>query len=161
MSTLTASFDLPPDRSSVPVARRVVGEILRAWGAEDHREDAALLACELVANVADHVGGDDSFELSLELSDGWLRVAVADGSAIRPVIRRLREDDEGTGPRGRGLVLIEALSDRWGADEHRGGKRVWFELAPVHGDREVLAGLLAALNGEPGTEMTDTREVPR
>lgn len=159
MSTLTASFDLYPTTASVPVTRRLVGELLRVWGAEDHREDAALLTCELVANVADHVGGDDTFELALELSDGWLRVSVADGSADRPVVRRLRSGDvEG---RGRGLVLVESLADRWGVEEHHGGKRVWFELAPVHDDREELAGLLATLSGEAWEGKTDTREVPR
>ncbi|MDX2548980.1 hypothetical protein ACOT81_45450 [Streptomyces sp. WI04-05B] len=29
---------------------------------------------------------------------------------------------------GRGLVLIDSLSDRWGTDLHRWGKRVWGEL---------------------------------
>ncbi|MCX4980600.1 ATP-binding protein [Streptomyces sp. NBC_00572] len=31
--------------------------------------------------------------------------------------------DEG----GRGLVVVEAVTDRWGAEERAGGKTVWFE----------------------------------
>jgi hypothetical protein len=31
-------------------------------------------------------------------------------------------------PRGRGMRIISALADRWGADEYRDGKRVWVEL---------------------------------
>jgi hypothetical protein len=152
MSTVTARFELPPRTASVPVARRLVGELLRSWGAEDHGPDATLLVCELVANVADHVGGDAFFQLELEFSDGWLRVAVADGSAVRPVVRQLEE-----GPRGRGMVLVESLADRWGIEDHHGGKRVWFELAPVHDAREDLAGLLAGLTGEAWGR-TDQRE---
>ncbi|MFY4722853.1 hypothetical protein [Streptomyces sp. LaBMicrA B280] len=29
---------------------------------------------------------------------------------------------------GRGLVLIDALAERWGTDLHRRGKQVWAEL---------------------------------
>jgi hypothetical protein len=62
----------------------------------------------------------------LEHSDGWLRISVAGDSSVRPVVRAL---DSGN-PRGRGLQLVQEIADRWGADDHHGGKRVWFELAP-------------------------------
>ena len=126
MSTLTASFDLPPVAASVPVARHVVGELLRGWGAPHDREDAGLLVTELVANVVDHVDGEASFTVEVSLSGEWLRLAVVDGSAIRPIVRQL---DAGS-MRGRGLWMVEAIADRWGAEDHDGGKRVWFELAP-------------------------------
>jgi hypothetical protein len=76
--------------------------------------------------VVDHVGGEASLTLELESSDGWLRIAVADGSSVRPVVRELDKDN----PRGRGLRLVQALADRWGAEDHQGGKRIWLELAP-------------------------------
>ena len=126
MSTLTASFDLPLAAAGVPVARHVVGELLRGWGAPHDREDAGLLVTELVANVVDHVDGEASFTVELSLSGEWLRLAVVDGSAIRPIVRQL---DAGS-MRGRGLWMVEAIADRWGAEDHDGGKRVWFELAP-------------------------------
>ena len=81
---------------------------------------------ELVTNVVDHVGGEAVLTVEVTLSDGWLRVSVADGSAVRPVVREL---DSGN-PRGRGLRLVQALAAGWGADDHNGGKRVWFDLAP-------------------------------
>jgi hypothetical protein len=126
MSTLTANVDLQPVPASVPASRHVVVELMRAWGVPQDRDDAALLVTELVANVVDHVQGVASLTLELAVSDGWLRIAVVDGSAIRPVVRELESDH----PRGRGLLLVQAIADRWGAEDHRGGKRVWFELAP-------------------------------
>jgi anti-sigma regulatory factor (Ser/Thr protein kinase) len=145
MSTLTATVDLRPVPASVPVARHLVLDLLGAWRSPHDAGDAALLVTELVANVVDHVGGDETFALELDLSDGWLRIGVIDGSAVRPVAREL----EAGASRGRGLLLVESLADRWGVDDHHGGKRVWFELAPVHDAREDLAGLLAGLAGEP------------
>jgi anti-sigma regulatory factor (Ser/Thr protein kinase) len=125
MSTLTASVDLRPVARSIPTARHLVGALLSGWDAAHDPADVALLVTELVANVVDHVGGEASLRLELELSDGWLRIAVADGSAVRPVVREL---DSGS-PRGRGLRMVQAIADRWGAEEHRGGKRVWVELS--------------------------------
>jgi anti-sigma regulatory factor (Ser/Thr protein kinase) len=126
MSTRTASIDLPPVASSVPVARRLLLELLAAWDLPQDREDAALLVTELVANVVDHVGGEANLSLELTASEDWLRIAVADGSSVRPVVQELSTDR----PRGRGLRLVQAIADRWGSEDHAGGKRVWFELRP-------------------------------
>ena len=130
MSTLTASADLPPTARSVTAARHLVVDLLRAWSAPHDAQDAALLVTELVANVVDHVGGTEVFTLEVALAEDWLRIGVVDGSAVRPVIREM---DSGN-PRGRGMRLIAAIADRWGAEDHRGGKRVWFELRPLRPD---------------------------
>jgi anti-sigma regulatory factor (Ser/Thr protein kinase) len=126
MSTLSASFELPPTPSSVTTARHVVLELLRAWEAPHDLEDAALLVSELVSNVVDHVGGDASLTVELGFSGDWLRIAVTDGSAIPPVVQELALDR----PRGRGLRMLQILSARWGSDSLDDGKRVWFELRP-------------------------------
>jgi anti-sigma regulatory factor (Ser/Thr protein kinase) len=126
MSTLTASIDLPPAPASVPAARHLLLDVLRAWAVPQDHEDAALLVTELVANVIDHVEDESGFTLEVAFSDGWLRISVLDGSSVRPVVRELRHDQ----PRGRGLMLVKAIADRWGSEDHRGGKRVWFELRP-------------------------------
>jgi anti-sigma regulatory factor (Ser/Thr protein kinase) len=126
MALRSASIDLPSIPPSIPVARHLVLELLRAWGAAHDREDAALLVTELVTNVVDHVGGEANLTLELRLADAWLRIAVVDGSAIRPVVQELSHER----PRGRGLQMVESIADRWGADDHEGGKRVWFDLRP-------------------------------
>ncbi len=126
MSTLTARIDLPPVAGSVPAARHLLLVLLRAWDVPHDRDDAALLVTELVANVIDHAKEEASLGLEVAVSDGWLRISVSDGSSIRPVVRELSQER----PRGRGLLLVKAIADRWGSEEHRGGKRVWFELSP-------------------------------
>ncbi|WP_116451130.1 ATP-binding protein [Blastococcus litoris] len=126
MSSRNATIDLPPTAASVPASRHLVLELLRVWDAPHDREDAALLVTELVSNVVDHVGGEANLTLELEISDDWLRIAVVDGSSVRPVVRELSMER----PRGRGMRMVQAIADRWGADDHLGGKRVWFELRP-------------------------------
>jgi len=50
---------------------------------------------------------------------------VIDMDRKRPVLRAVSADDEG----GRGLRLVDELSDRWGVDPLPWGKRVWADLA--------------------------------
>jgi anti-sigma regulatory factor (Ser/Thr protein kinase) len=126
MSSRSASIDLPPTAGSVPAARHLMQELLRVWEVPHDREDAALLVTELVANVVDHVDGEADLTLELSVSADWLRIAVVDGSSIRPVVQELSHDR----PRGRGLRMVETIAHRWGADDHKGGKRVWFDLRP-------------------------------
>ena len=123
MPLLTATIDLPPVATSVPLARRLVRDVLRAWNAPHDLEDAELLVAEVVSNVVDHVGGE-VFTLELALRGATLEVGVVDGSSIRPIVRELSLERE----RGRGMQLVDRIADRWGADDHHGGKRVWFEL---------------------------------
>ena len=125
MSSYTASVDLPPVVASVPLARHVTLDLLRAWGSGHDLDDAALLVSELVANVVDHVQGEAVLTLELVLAEDWLRISVADGWSVRPVVRELEKDR----PRGRGLQLVEAIAVRWGSEDQHGGKRIWFDLA--------------------------------
>lgn len=127
MSTLSACIDLPAVPRSVVAARRWLRELLDGWDAPQDRGDAELVATELVANVVDHVGGDDALTLEVTLTGEWLRIAVIDGSALRPVVRELSQ----VRPRGRGLQMVAAIATRWGVDDHRGGKRVWLDLVPA------------------------------
>jgi anti-sigma regulatory factor (Ser/Thr protein kinase) len=139
VSSLSASIDLPPVPGSVPMARRLVQHVLRTWDAPQDPDDAALLVTELVANVVDHAGGD-VLTLELTLAEAWLRVGVVDGSAIRPVLREMSHEQE----RGRGMRLVAEIAERWGAEDHNGGKRVWFDLAAA----AAGAGLPARSGGE-------------
>lgn len=124
ISDHSASISLPPRTRSVPAARRLVAELLGAWAAEQHRDDAGLLVSELVTNVVRHVGGAASLLLEVRLTGALLRIAVVDSSPAPPVTR-----PQGSGsPGGHGLWLVDTLADRWGSEDHAAGKQVWFEL---------------------------------
>jgi hypothetical protein len=121
--TLHAALDLPPAIRSVPAARRLVAQLLTAWAADAFSADAMLLVSELVTNVVRHVSGPEALRVEVALSEPGLRVAVVDSSPVPPVPRP-------PGPRGgHGILLVDALADRWGSELHGTGKRVWFELA--------------------------------
>lgn len=119
---LRAGIDLPATARSVPVARRVVRQLLTGWSAEAFSDDALLLLSELVGNVVRHVADRAPLRVELALTGPVLHVAVLDGSAAPPVPRAA------TAHGGHGLQLVAALSDRWGSHERVEGKRVWFEL---------------------------------
>ncbi|MDX3855388.1 ATP-binding protein [Streptomyces sp. AK02-01A] len=62
-----------------------------------------------------------------------VRIEVDDASSGRPQQREPGADDCD----GRGLLLVDALSDRWGVSARPGiGKRVWSELTGTRAERE-------------------------
>ncbi len=66
-----------------------------------------------------------------------LRVEVTDSSDALPMQR----DYAPSAPTGRGLMIVDALADRWGVDTDESGKTVWFELvADPSGDGARRAG---------------------
>jgi anti-sigma regulatory factor (Ser/Thr protein kinase) len=118
-----ASTFLTPHPSSVGAARRFVVDRLAAWGKDRACETTALLTSEVVTNAIKHVGCPVQLRLSVE---DVVRVEVADTSPMPPRLRPAPPEAEG----GRGLHLVDALSDDWGAEPLAGGrKRVWFEIA--------------------------------
>ena len=110
----------------MPAARHLLLELLRAWDVPHDREDAALLVTELVANVVDHVGGEANLTLELSLSEDGCGSRSPTAPRCGPWSRSSRT----SGPAAAGLRMVQAIADRWGAEDHHGGKRVWFELGP-------------------------------
>ncbi|MCX4767065.1 SpoIIE family protein phosphatase [Streptomyces sp. NBC_01275] len=106
-------------------ARRFTRRTLRTWGVPADAMDAALLVVsELVTNALVHTDG--RVRLDLTLIDHRLRVAVTDASPRTPV-KPTNPGWEATG--GRGILLVEAMSDAWGSLPVSGGKQVWSELS--------------------------------
>ncbi|MFF8604925.1 ATP-binding protein [Streptomyces sp. NPDC015346] len=102
--------------------RRILRMFLVRWGMDRLIDPAQLALTELVANVVRHVPGRRCTVLILREPFG-LRVEVADGVPGTVVAKAGGPLEEG----GRGLVLVEAVTDRWGVAEAAGGKTVWFE----------------------------------
>lgn len=126
MAQLRASIDVPASVQGPAAARRVVAALLLVWELPDLCDDAELVVSELVTNAYRHAPGTASFELELVRQEAGVRIALADGNAIRPVVAELKADHQ---PSGRGMAIVARLAARWGAeDHHAGGKRVWVDL---------------------------------
>lgn len=113
---------LPSQPSSASTARQIVGVACRSWHLEGLVDDLALVATELVANAIRHAGTDMILRL-IRIEDG-VRLEVRDGST-RPLRPRPPTSTE---ENGRGLILVDALSHRYGVEAEPQGKRVWAEL---------------------------------
>jgi anti-sigma regulatory factor (Ser/Thr protein kinase) len=110
------------DPSAASEARHAVARSLDACGFTSIREDASIVVSELVANAARYGGGGS---LRVTSRAGTLRVEVRDRRrAHLPIVRHPDSDD----PTGRGLLLVDALSARWGVEIADDGKVVWAEL---------------------------------
>jgi len=119
-----ASVLVPPHAGAVRGARRWVREQLESWGLGEKVTAAAVMGVsELVTNVVLHAGTPAM--VSLEL-DGRLLVTVDDtGERGAPH----RQTGEGVAvSRGRGLALVEAISDSMGHERGVNGSTVWFEI---------------------------------
>ncbi len=107
------------------LARLLAAEQLRVWGLP--LDPARQIVAELAANAATHgrVPGRD-FGLLLYVVGDTLRIEVTDTRGDRlPHTPPLAPDAES----GRGLVLVEALADKWGvAPGLSPRKTVWAEI---------------------------------
>src|SRR3954447_17728093 len=79
LSSRNARIDLAPTAASVPAARHLVLELLRAGTLPRDAEEGALLVTKFVPSVGDHVGGEATLPLDLETPDAWRRIAVVEG----------------------------------------------------------------------------------
>jgi len=86
-------------------------------------EEALLLVTELVTNAVRHAGPPVRLEVSCGGPSG-LGVRVSDGSSHPPAAHRSEPDHES----GRGVALVDLLSDAWGVEREADGKTVWFAL---------------------------------
>lgn len=120
------SLELPPQRRSVGVGRHwVVRAAAEAGVTGMANQIVELLVSELLANAVLHGSGDLPIRVEMACTDTLVRVAVTDGVPQRPVVLH----PEPSAPAGRGMAIIEAMSNRWGVDPRpTGGKTVWFEI---------------------------------
>ncbi|MET8748990.1 ATP-binding protein [Streptomyces sp. NPDC059104] len=106
--------------------RRIVSAQLRHWQLDPLIDRAALGVTELLSNVHRHAQPDKVCTVEIELRLGRLTVSVSDGDPRLPVVRAADELETC----GRGLALVEAVSEAWGARPRPdgSGKVVWFSL---------------------------------
>ncbi|MEV6172661.1 ATP-binding protein [Streptomyces sp. NPDC051954] len=117
-------------RSFMPVceniaeARHGARIVLASWSVpEDTTETVTLVISELATNAIRHARRPGrTVDVALTYDGAkTIEIEVADGSPHHPV--RKPYDPDATS--GRGLLLVEALSDAWEVREREFGKAVW------------------------------------
>ncbi|MFE7898424.1 ATP-binding protein [Streptomyces sp. NPDC057424] len=104
--------------------RRIVRSFLGEWDMLELSGAAELGVTELLANVARHVPDRRCALLLLRQRTG-VRVEVTDGSDELPCMPDTLDTEA---ENGRGLLLLDAMADKWGVSLWSGGgKTVWFE----------------------------------
>jgi anti-sigma regulatory factor (Ser/Thr protein kinase) len=123
----------------VPSARRFV----RGYLTGPRVDDLELIACELISNSIRHTPAGDGgeFVVRVRTGRGWARVEVSDtGSAQWKPSERAGPDDE----YGRGMVIVDALADKFGRDVTAEGQTCWAEIYWTnrrgYGCAQLLAG---------------------
>ncbi|MGW6303706.1 ATP-binding protein [Streptomyces niveus] len=112
---------------------RVVARVRRAmrlhlslWGLADLEDVAQICVSELVANVINHVGRGTPVTLAVSTDGAHIRIALSDPDArAMPTLLAPTSGAES----GRGLMILDAVSDRWGVISRIDSKVVWCELA--------------------------------
>jgi anti-sigma regulatory factor (Ser/Thr protein kinase) len=123
--TVSTSFASIP--ASVSVARAwTVDQVHRQGGSQALIERVELLVSELVTNAVQHTA---STRVTVKVKIGprsYLEVSVHDHDRTVPHPKQATPWDYG----GRGLLLVEQLSDSWGTELDSSGKWVWFRVTP-------------------------------
>ncbi|MFI9758942.1 SpoIIE family protein phosphatase [Streptomyces sp. NPDC051963] len=115
----------PGDPEALSQARHMIRAAVRAWGARERADEIELVADELITNALMHTEGSAVVTLRvLAGTDRRLRVEVEDSSSALP----RRRDAGESGVSGRGLLLVDMLTDVWGVEARGGGKCVWCEF---------------------------------
>ncbi|WP_425586438.1 ATP-binding protein [Streptomyces ziwulingensis] len=123
---------LSATRRGARLARRFTTRQLHTWGipyGSDLSETVTLVVAELAANAVLHgrVPGRD-IALRLRVDAEVVRVEILDARGeCLPLLPGAVPDAEAD--TGRGLLLVDALTTRWGVDTEPGpGKSVWAEI---------------------------------
>lgn len=124
---LTMSLIVVPD--TLGDIRRTVVRQLDHWGFSAITEDAVLVVVELLTNVYKHADG--VCDLLMEPSPDHLTIQVSDTVTTPPTMRQI----SGSAEEGRGLQLINELTEHWETAITRTGKVISCTLRT--GDRPV------------------------
>jgi anti-sigma regulatory factor (Ser/Thr protein kinase) len=111
-----------PHAQAARHVRGLIATTLSGWGLDEQIDAASLLATELVTNAIRYTTRPITMRL---LRTETLLCEVTDDDHHLPVLCEPGDDDEA----GRGIYLVDRLSQRWGASHTASGKAVWFELA--------------------------------
>ncbi|PCG85953.1 ATP-binding protein [Streptomyces sp. WZ.A104] len=117
------------ERKSIPVVRKFTRKALVDWECEERADDVLLCVTELATNALRHgvpPGRGFRVHIYLERMEKAIRIELHDSGdgEVRAADGLPGAEEEG----GRGLLLVEALADKWGVGERNPGKIVWCEF---------------------------------
>lgn len=119
---------MPCEPRSVARARLLIGVALAAWHLTELTQAGTMVVSELMTNAINHSRSHTARVTIHRLTADGVRIGVTDTSPDAPVMRRSAEGAEA----GRGLLLVDALSNRWGYEVRERGTRsrklVWAEV---------------------------------
>jgi anti-sigma regulatory factor (Ser/Thr protein kinase) len=121
---ILGAITLDREPASVALLRRYIRDVLDLECIDP--DDAELLVSEVGSNAVDH-GGGERMALLVAGDDERIRLTVTDGGGSGSV-PRLRAEVSGEDERGRGLLLVDALAQKWGVRTSPDGTTVWVEL---------------------------------
>ncbi|UUS29866.1 ATP-binding protein [Streptomyces changanensis] len=128
-SSRQCTVELQALPSRIGQVRRIVSAQLRYWNLDCLIEKAALGVTELLTNVHQHAKPDKVCTVEIEFLLGRLTVSVHDHDPRLPAVAPPPGGPDPLATSGRGLALIEAVSESWGArPQGDAGKVVWFTL---------------------------------
>ncbi len=111
---------------AVPCARLHARQLMWEWRLTGLSESVELVVSELITNgVTASLSLKQNFPVRLWLLSDKARVLILVWDASRKEPARIEKDEEAEN--GRGLLLVEAISDQWNwyRTEDMGGKVVW------------------------------------
>ncbi|CAN5169938.1 hypothetical protein BH18ACT4_BH18ACT4_10590 [soil metagenome] len=111
--------------TSVADCRHWLADVLGGDRDDVLRDRAVLLLSELATNAVVHARTD--YRVTATVGADRLRVEVSDGSPTLPEAGTTALDSPG----GRGIRLVDTVSESWGVEPSRTGKAVWFECGLV------------------------------
>lgn len=125
---MTIEMELEPTPDAAGRVRAAVTTALDRTLAPEVVENILMVATELVSNSVMHAGAPPGGRITFRLrAERRVRLEVEDGGrgfgGARPAVM-----DPGRDPGGRGLLIVDLLSEEWGVEED-GRVIVWAELA--------------------------------
>jgi anti-sigma regulatory factor (Ser/Thr protein kinase) len=122
---------LSADPVSASIAREFVCRHLVAHDEVELVDDVRLVVSELATNALAHA--QTPFVVTLSRTDGLVVVTIHDASSEVPV----RGAPDVTDMSGRGLMIVELVSEAWGTStDADGSKSVWASFASTAGQPE-------------------------
>lgn len=122
---LNESIELPSTTEAPRIARGFLAAAVCPEHGMPVLDDALLLATEAITNAVTH--GAPPVVLAVSCVEDGMEIRVRDANPSHPEQLQPGGFDVG----GRGMQLVDVLSDAWGVDDiPSDGKEVWFRLSP-------------------------------